>query len=88
MDFNRLLVKQKLYEDGKDTLHEVSIESLTLIETKVVLEDDISIGGKALRKIYEAVDHKKTFWYFKQCIQMNSVISLKITKQHRYVSED
>ena len=27
LDFNRILKKQKLYEDGKDTLHEVTIES-------------------------------------------------------------
>lgn len=27
--------------------------TLTLMETKVVLEDDISIGGKELRNIYE-----------------------------------
>ena len=29
--------------------------TLTLIETKVLLEDEISIGGKMLREIYEAV---------------------------------
>ena len=29
--------------------------TLTLIETKVVLEDHVSIGGKKLREIYEVV---------------------------------
>ena len=29
--------------------------TLTLIETKVLLEDGISIGGKRLRELYEAV---------------------------------
>lgn len=35
--------------------------TLTLMETKVVLEDGISIGGKALREIYEVVNHKKAY---------------------------
>ena len=32
--------------------------TLTLIETKVILEDGISVGGKNLREIYEVVDRK------------------------------
>ena len=32
---------------------------MTLMETKVVLEDGISVGGKELREIYEVVNHKK-----------------------------
>ena len=42
--------------------------TLSLIETKVLLEDGISIRGKALREIYEAVNHRKAFRYVKECI--------------------
>ena len=42
--------------------------TLTLIETKVVLEDGISVGGKKLREIYEVVNHKKAYRYVKKCI--------------------
>ena len=35
--------------------------TLTLIETKVILEDGISIGGKELREIYEIVNHRKAY---------------------------
>ncbi|MEZ3447256.1 MAG: Fic family protein [Lachnospiraceae bacterium] len=42
--------------------------TLSLIETKVLLEDGISIGGKALREIYEAVNHRKAFRYVKEYI--------------------
>jgi Fic family protein len=100
LDFKRILTKQKLYEDGKDTLHEVTIESyndafevefthnstaiegntLTLMETKVLLEDGISIGGKALREIYEVVNHKKAFRYVKQCIKEGLPLNEKIVK--------
>ena len=109
MDFKTLLEKQKLYEEGKDTLHEVTIESynnafevefthnstaiegntLTLMETKVVLEDGISVGGKALREIYEVVNHKKAFRYVKQCINEGLPLSEKILKDiHALVTEN
>lgn len=39
--------------------------TLTLMETKVLLEDGISIGGKAIREIYEVVNHKKAYGYVK-----------------------
>lgn len=42
--------------------------TLSLIETKVLLEDGISIGGKNLREIYEAVNHRKAYRYVKNCI--------------------
>ena len=43
--------------------------TLSLIETKVLLEDGISIGGKVLREIYEAVNHRKAYHYVKECIE-------------------
>ena len=42
--------------------------TLTLIETKLVLEDGISVGGKDLREIYEQVNHQAAFRYVKRCI--------------------
>lgn len=41
--------------------------TLTLIESKVLLEDGISIGGKRLQEIYEAVNHQKAFRHMKDC---------------------
>ncbi len=48
--------------------------TLTLIETKVVLEDGIAIGGKTLREIYEVVNHKKAYQYVKECISKGIVL--------------
>lgn len=45
--------------------------TLTLMETKVVLEDGIAIGGKELREIYEVINHKKAYLYVKKCIKEN-----------------
>ncbi|MDR3584018.1 MAG: Fic family protein [Desulfosporosinus sp.] len=43
--------------------------TLSLIETKVLLEDNISIGGKELREIYEIINHNKAYRYIKGCIR-------------------
>lgn len=63
--------------------------TLTLMETKVILEDGISIGGKALREIYEIVNHKKAFQYVKQCVKEGLPLSEKIVKDiHALVMEN
>jgi Fic family protein len=54
--------------------------TLTLIETKLVLEDGISVGGKSLREIYEQVNHQKAYWYVKDCIAKGLPLDEKIIK--------
>lgn len=33
--------------------------TLTLIQTKAILEDGLSVGGKTIREIYEVANHAK-----------------------------
>lgn len=54
--------------------------TLSLIETKVLLEDGISIGGKDLREIYEAVNHRKAYRYVKDCIGKGQPLDEKAVK--------
>lgn len=54
--------------------------TLTLMETKLVLEDQISVGGKDLREIYEQVNHQKAFRYVKDCILKEIPLDEKIIK--------
>lgn len=54
--------------------------TLTLIETKVLLEDGISVGNKSLREIYEVVNHNKAFAYVKKCISENKQLDENIVK--------
>ncbi len=54
--------------------------TLTLIETKVLLEDGISVGGKHLRELYEAVNHRNAYRYVKDCIEKRMPLDEKITK--------
>ena len=35
--------------------------TLTLIQTKAIIEDGLSVGGKTLREIYEVANHDKAF---------------------------
>lgn len=47
------------------TYHSNAIEgnTLTLLETKVVLENGITIGGKSLREHFEAINHREAILY-------------------------
>lgn len=63
--------------------------TLTLMETKVVLEDGISVGGKELREIYEVVNHKKAYQYVKKCIADGIVLDEHIVKDiHAILTEN
>lgn len=54
--------------------------TLTLIETKVLLEDGISVGGKRLRELYEVVNHRNAYRYVKECIEKGEPLNEKIVK--------
>ncbi len=51
-----------------------------MLETKVLLEDGISIGGKELREIYEVINHKKAYQYVKKCISQKRQLDENIVK--------
>lgn len=75
----------------KFTHNSTAIEgnTLTLMETKVVLEDGVSIGGKELREIYEIVNHKKAYDYVKKCITENKPLTENIVKDlHAILTEN
>lgn len=52
------------------TYHSNAIEgnTLTLLETKVVLEG-ITVGGKALREHFEAIKHRNAIYYVEDIIR-------------------
>jgi len=54
--------------------------TLSLIETKLLLEDAISPGGKNLREIYEVVNHSKAFAYTSRCVTEGKVLDKNIVK--------
>lgn len=54
--------------------------TLTLLETKVVLEEGLSVGGKHLRELYEIINHNKAYQYIKKCIYEGLVLNESIIK--------
>lgn len=71
--------------------HSTAIEgnTLTLIETKVVLEDKLAIGGKKLREIYEVVNHDRAYNYIQECIANGQKLNENIVKDiHQKLTEN
>ena len=55
--------------------------TLTLIQTKAILEDGLSVGGKTLREIYEVANHAKAFAYVRKCVGEESSLTEAIVKE-------
>jgi len=56
--------------------------SLTETETKVVIEDGLTIGGKPLKDIYEAQGHSDAFDFMYSLIDGNEITENDILKLH------
>lgn len=55
--------------------------TLTLIQTKAILEDGLSVGGKTLREIYEVTNHARAFSYVKECVAQGKPLDESIVKE-------
>jgi len=63
--------------------------TLSLIQTKALLEDQISVGGKRLREIYEIVNHNKAYQYVKACIVEGGPLGeTKVKDMHAILMEN
>lgn len=96
MEYSRLVQKKEKLAGIYDRLPKAALESfdveyahnstaiegntLTLIQTKALLEDGISVGGKQLREIYEVVNHNKAFSYVRGCIADGKPLDENIVK--------
>lgn len=62
--------------------HSTAIEgnTLTLLQTKAVIEDGLSVGGKTLREIYEVANHAKAFRYVRKCATEGKQLDENIVK--------
>lgn len=83
-------VLQKIKEDISIewTYNSNSIEgnTFTLQETKIVLQDGITVGGKSLREHFETTNHYEAITYLESLVQPNYVLKEKdILKIHEIV---
>ncbi|MBI5417640.1 Fic family protein [Candidatus Poribacteria bacterium] len=57
--------------------------SLTETETKIVLEQGITISGKPLKDHYEAIGHSEAFDYLYKLVQKDTIAEADLLKLHR-----
>lgn len=57
--------------------------SLTENETKILIQDGLSVGGKQLCEIYEAVDHAKAYEYIFSLIHNRKITEYQIKYLHK-----
>lgn len=56
--------------------------SLTESETKVVIEDGLTIGGKPMRDVYEAMGHAKAYDHLYDLVQSTPLTEADVLKLH------
>ncbi len=56
--------------------------SLTESETKVLIEDGLTVGGKPLRDVFEAVGHAKAYDYMFTLLENNDIKEMDILYLH------
>lgn len=67
----------------KSTYHSNAIEgnTLTLYETKAILEDGITIAGKSMREHLEAINHKQAIILTEDIVNNKDVLSERLIKE-------
>ncbi|MFC4766690.1 Fic family protein [Effusibacillus consociatus] len=54
--------------------------TLTLLETKLVLEEGLTIGGKSLREHFEVLNHGEAITYIEELVSTQTPLSEKVIK--------
>jgi len=74
--------KYEEYFDIAFTYNSCAIEGNTysLLETKILLEERVTIGGKQLREQYEIINHDEAYKYVKKCIKENKDLTENMLK--------
>ena len=89
---NEILVEKYVLDFDINFAHDsTSIEgnTLTLRDTKILLEDKRSIGSKDLREIYEVINHDKAWQYVKKCVDNKEILDEEIVKRiHKILMEN
>ena len=57
--------------------------SLTMSETKVLIEDGLTVGGRPLRDIFEAVDHARAYDYMFTLLENKEISERDILYLHK-----
>lgn len=72
-------LREKLFLEWIYNSNAIEGNTLTLSETKVVLEDGITIGGKTLKVHLEVLNHKEAILYMEDIINNNERLSYRLS---------
>src|SRR6056297_3441547 len=78
-------LREKLFLEWTYNSNAIEGNTLTLRETKVVLEDGITVGGKTLKEHLEVINHKKAILYIEDIINEKEQLSEKQIKNIHYL---
>jgi len=78
-------IREKLFLEWTYNSNAIEGNTLTLSETKVVLEDGITIGGKTLKEHLEVVNHKEAIYYMEEIISNDEDLSERQIKNIHYL---
>ena len=78
-------LREKLFLEWTYNSNAIEGNTLTLSETKVVLEDGITIGGKTLKEHLEVVNHKEAINYMEDIITKDEKLSERQIKKIHYL---
>ena len=78
-------IKEELLLQWTYNSNAIEGNTLTLRETKVVLEDGITIGGKTLKEHLEVVNHKEAIFYIEDIVNEKKPLSEKQIKNIHYL---
>ncbi|MCL2351732.1 MAG: Fic family protein [Firmicutes bacterium] len=63
--------------------------TLTEAETKLLLEEQLSVGGRRMREIFEVTNHAKAYDYARQCVEDSKPLCEDIVRElHRILMEN
>lgn len=68
-------LREKLFLEWTYNSNAIEGNTLTLSETKVVLEDGITVGGKTVKEHLEVLNHKEAIFYMEDIINNNESLS-------------
>ncbi|WP_240377184.1 Fic family protein [Bacillus piscicola] len=77
----------KEYYKVEWTYHSNAIEgnTLSLMETKIVLEEGLTVGGKKLREHFEVINHAEAIDYIEEQVKQETEITHQLIKNLHYL---
>jgi Fic family protein len=79
-------IRESLMMEWTYNSNAIEGNSLTLQETKLVLEEGITIGGKTLREHFETMNHQEAIYFIEELARKNNTLTAKdILDVHRLV---